>query len=1020
MAITKVTNSLVATNAIQGTLIADNAITSVHIAQNQVTSVQIPDSSITAAQLAGTSVGTGQLVNLGVTEAKIANNAVTSYKIATNSVVTETIAQNSITAVQIPDGSITDTQLGSGAFTMGTITTTGAIRGPASLTIDPATVGDNTGTVVIAGNLQVDGTTTTVNSTTLDVADKNITLGKGGSASANNGGGITIDGAAATLNYVHSGTKWEFNKQLDITPASGNTLQVQELGSTSIQLESTGSLRLKPAGGSTDLYYQSNEKLTTKADGVDITGELQADSLDIDGNADITGNLVVAGADHTFYSAGDDIEFNIGRDATQKVNITVNDNNVRLIAQQDSDGGSTHTYSLDRNFAGAGANNFEIQKAGTMQLRLDTSNNATFAGDITTAYTVQAAAYKLGSTVVMNSSRNLTNIGTISSGAITSTGDLLINESGNTERSVRIQNSSATGFFGIEGSSANRFIGSSANNMFLGTTTADGIEFATANTVRATINSSGNATFNGTIKAGNVLSTHGHANADDFIVGNISGSATGLTIVNADGGTGNIHFSDGTSSGNANIQGQLVYAHNDNSMRFYTAVSEKMRLKSTGHLTLNHANHSFSGSNNSLLASSNGYMYAMGGTAGLYLADNSDLSNAIGIRNANYIDFTTSGSSILKFDGDGIHFQKADGQKISAKESIIMQVDADNNTASRVFQVLHGNGKTLLNLHDDYRTEVGTLQYSSTRSAGASQSNGLGASAGDWVDIAAVPYGRNIATIKIFWDAIYAPSSSHHGNMEFDIGSHYGTSYYYGWDTYINLKASSAHNSFFISEARIITPNGSGATGHFQVKFGKATGTQGTLRAYVTHRDEQCSIDPITPVVNNSRSGTTLATIKLDNRPALATSRDFTTTGKMRASAQPAFFATMSTGVTAPSNLNSDIVFNTEVLDQGGCYSGSNGRFTAPCDGVYSFGINLLVYPHTNGVLTPWFYKNGSGYGSTTQQGHEGSSHTGVIRQTIIKLDAGDYVTVRMSLGGGNSGANIYGGQSSFHGHMIG
>ena len=32
MAITKVTNSLVATNAIQGTLIADNAITSVHIA----------------------------------------------------------------------------------------------------------------------------------------------------------------------------------------------------------------------------------------------------------------------------------------------------------------------------------------------------------------------------------------------------------------------------------------------------------------------------------------------------------------------------------------------------------------------------------------------------------------------------------------------------------------------------------------------------------------------------------------------------------------------------------------------------------------------------------------------------------------------------------------------------------------------------------------------------------------------------------------------------------------------------
>ena len=115
---------------------------------------------------------------------------------------------------------------------------------------------------------------------------------------------------------------------------------------------------------------------------------------------------------------------------------------------------------------------------------------------------------------------------------------------------------------------------------------------------------------------------------------------------------------------------------------------------------------------------------------------------------------------------------------------------------------------------------------SSTRSAGASSSNGIQVRvSGDWVDIAAVPYGRNIATIKVSWDALYAPSSSHHGNMEFDIGSHYGTSYYYGWDSYINLKASSAHNSFFISEARIITPNGSGATGHFQVKFGNATGT---------------------------------------------------------------------------------------------------------------------------------------------------------------------------------------------------
>jgi hypothetical protein len=100
------------------------------------------------------------------------------------------------------------------------------------------------------------------------------------------------------------------------------------------------------------------------------------------------------------------------------------------------------------------------------------------------------------------------------------------------------------------------------------------------------VNSSAGTKFtilnDGKARLGNVLSTHGHANADDLIVGDISGASTGLTIVTADGGTGNIHFGDGTSSGNANIQGQLIYAHNDNSMRFYTAVAERIRITSDG------------------------------------------------------------------------------------------------------------------------------------------------------------------------------------------------------------------------------------------------------------------------------------------------------------------------------------------------------------------------------------------------------------------------------------------------------
>ena len=43
--------------------------------------------------------------------------------------------------------------------------------------------------------------------------------------------------------------------------------------------------------GNVELYYDNVKKLETKSDGVDITGELQCDTLDVDGNADILGVL---------------------------------------------------------------------------------------------------------------------------------------------------------------------------------------------------------------------------------------------------------------------------------------------------------------------------------------------------------------------------------------------------------------------------------------------------------------------------------------------------------------------------------------------------------------------------------------------------------------------------------------------------------------------------------------------------------------------------------------------------------
>ena len=93
------------------------------------------------------------------------------------------------------------------------LTVGGYIAGPAIFTIDPEAVGDSTGKVVILGDLQVDGTTTTINSTTVSISDKNIVLADSAADSSQaNGAGITVNGANATITYTSLNDRWTFNK----------------------------------------------------------------------------------------------------------------------------------------------------------------------------------------------------------------------------------------------------------------------------------------------------------------------------------------------------------------------------------------------------------------------------------------------------------------------------------------------------------------------------------------------------------------------------------------------------------------------------------------------------------------------------------------------------------------------------------------------------------------------------------------------------------------------------------------
>ena len=90
------------------------------------------------------------------------------------------------------------------------------------------TFNSSTGKVVIGGDLQVQGTTTTVDSTTMSVADKNIELAKGAANdAAADGGGITLvsgDGNKE-IKWVDSTNSWTFNQTIETTGAiKGNSI----------------------------------------------------------------------------------------------------------------------------------------------------------------------------------------------------------------------------------------------------------------------------------------------------------------------------------------------------------------------------------------------------------------------------------------------------------------------------------------------------------------------------------------------------------------------------------------------------------------------------------------------------------------------------------------------------------------------------------------------------------------------------------------------------------------------------
>ena len=171
-------------------------------------------------------------------------------------------AQNSeATSLMINGSNIVGTrELGSNAFTsdLSAYDTDNLTEGSSNLYYTDARVDSRlasgslatistSGNVTVGGNLTVSGTTTTLNTATLDVEDKNITLnyGSGDTSSTADGAGITIQDAVSSSSdatILWDGTNDEFDFSHDINITGGLTTSAASDLNSDINISGTVSL----------------------------------------------------------------------------------------------------------------------------------------------------------------------------------------------------------------------------------------------------------------------------------------------------------------------------------------------------------------------------------------------------------------------------------------------------------------------------------------------------------------------------------------------------------------------------------------------------------------------------------------------------------------------------------------------------------------------------------------------------------------------------------------------------------
>ena len=342
-------------DCVNGTKIADDSIDSEHLVDGSIDAVHLASSSVTTAKIAGDAITSAKIgddqidsehyVDGSIDTAHLSADCVNGSKIADNSIDSEHYVDGSIDAAHLATDSVTSAKIAAGAVgsselasTAVTAATYGASQsGVPSFTVDAdgrLTAASTDTSPSFSGDVSVGGHVGnhTVNGVFLESSGDIRVTGSGSNAiwagyqngTATATSNINADGSAT----FHGNVDLLDNDRLRL--GTSNDLQIYHSGSESvINQTGTGDLFIQNAtddqdvmlradngsGGIVDyvrcdgssgkvlLYHYGTLKANTKSDGFNVEGELECDTLDVDGDMDFGGGKI------TFSAGGNVLDF---------------------------------------------------------------------------------------------------------------------------------------------------------------------------------------------------------------------------------------------------------------------------------------------------------------------------------------------------------------------------------------------------------------------------------------------------------------------------------------------------------------------------------------------------------------------------------------------------------------------------------------------------------------------------------------------------------------------------------------